>query len=111
MTRYNKTHRKCLEKIANHPSAFGVKNVLSVCIEPNFYHKGGLLVQPDVIFYCRGGEYHIFEYKGNGNGVSLQRAQKQLENAVFWLAKYTEAEPGKIHTRIITPQDDQLRQI
>jgi hypothetical protein len=105
MTHENSAHRRALEEIALHPDLFGISNVVSSIIEMNLLDKKGLIAQPDVVFYCSNREVYILEYKGNGNGEFLARAQEQLLKAAYWFGKYTDIESEKIHTRIITGEE------
>ncbi|MBW6442683.1 hypothetical protein K0A97_02770 [Patescibacteria group bacterium] len=111
----NRKHRKDLEKIASSPEKFGfpVKNIISVSIEENLFHKGKLRAQPDIIILERKGEnklVHIIEYKSNGNGELLQRAQKQLQNAVAWFGRYRpDIDLEDIYTYIISGSDQKYK--
>lgn len=95
-------HEKALENIVQHPELFDIENVISSAIEVNLYDGKRKVSQPDVVFYCLGGEVYILEYKGNGNGELMARAQEQLTRTIYWFAKYTNVPPEKIHTRIVT---------
>ncbi len=105
MSYRNTSHRRALEKIALHPKEFGIERVIYSAIEPNLFDKGRLIAKPDIVFYCIGGEIHIIEYKANGNGELLERADTQLRNATFWFGKYIKMDSEKIHTRILTGED------
>jgi len=99
-------HRKALEWIALHPTEFCQgKKVVASLIEANLFDKGRMIAQPDVVFYCTGKEIYIIEYKGNGNGELLQRAQEQLNRAAFWFGKYTDFDSEKIYTKIVVGKD------
>ena len=104
------THRKALEKMALHPEILGIKEAVSSVIEKNLFHRRKTLAQPDVIFECKGGDVHIVEYKSNGNGELLRRAQQQIERAVFWYGKYRDVEPDKIHTPIVSGSDPRYKE-
>lgn len=105
MTHKESSHRKALEKIVLHPKEFGIEDVVYAAIESRLFDRKKLIAEPDILFYCLGGDIYIIEYKGNGNGELLKRAQDQLTRAVFWFGKYTSIDSNKIHTQIITGQD------
>ncbi len=113
MTKQNNSHRKALEKIAVNPSKFGFEHIVSVSIEPNLYHNGrGILAQPDLVLESVRKEIYILEYKGNGNGELMERARKQLENAVWWFGRYrTDISPENIHTTIISGTDQKYQEL
>lgn len=110
MTKQNNAHRRALEKIASNPEKFGFEHIVSVSIEPNLYHNGkGILAQPDVVFESAKHEIYVIEYKGNGNGDLIERARKQLENAVWWFGRYrSDISPEDIHTLIISGTDQNM---
>jgi len=102
-------HTKCLEKIANNPSDFGITEVRSFVIEQKLFDKRGkIIAEPDIVFFCfgeKGSEVIIIEYKGNGNGEYQERAQEQITIVATWYAKNTPYEPGRIHSKIIAGND------
>ena len=108
MTRQNNSHRKALEKIANHSEKFGFPDPISVSIETTLYHNGRIIAQPDIVIELQCGDLHIIEYKGFGNGQLLERARKQLENAKWWYGHHRSSiSPDRIHTHIISGDDPQ----
>jgi hypothetical protein len=111
MSSRNSAHKKVLEKIARHASEFCEGNVISTSIEESLIHRGKIIAQPDVTLRCSNKEIHIIEYKGNGNGEHLKRAQDQLNNASFWYGKYTDLEPDKINLRIISGDDPKHKEL
>ena len=115
MTRQNNAHRKALEKIAQNPSKFGFEHVVSVSIEPFFYVNGNgkrIIAQPDLIMESSKKEVHIIEYKGNGDQKLMERAQHQIENAVWWLGRYRpDILPENIHTHIISGTDPKYKDL
>jgi hypothetical protein len=111
MVEKRSAHRKALEKIALNYSKIGIPKVISSTIEKNLFHQEKLIAQPDVIFECSNREVHIIEYKANGNGELLRRAQIQLQNAVFWYGKYKDIEPEQIHTLIISGSDPKYSEL
>ncbi len=113
MVKQNNQHRRALEKIAASPEKFGFPSPSSVSIEQNLFHKGRLLAQPGLVIETqRPHGIYIIEYKGNGNGELLERAQKQLAHAVWWYGKYRgDVEPEEIHTIIISRDDPRYREL
>lgn len=111
MVKQNNAHRRALEKIAANPDKFGFEHIVSVSIEPNLYHNGrGILAQPDLVLETSRREIYIIEYKGNGNQELMERARKQLENAVWWYGRYrAEVPPENIHTKIISGADPKYK--
>lgn len=106
MKRDNNNHRRALEKIAASPGKFGFDEVISVAIEKNLFHEGRQIAQTDVIIEQTGRHLHLIEYKGNGNGELLERARKQLENAVWWYSRYRpDISHDHIHTHIMSGDD------
>ncbi len=99
------SHSKALENIAQHPELFGIDKVVASVIEANLCDKNRLISQPDVIFYCLNKNVYILEYKGNGNGEMMARAQEQLTRSVYWFAKYTDIPAEKIHVRVVTGEE------
>jgi tRNA A37 threonylcarbamoyltransferase TsaD len=98
-------HSKALENIALHPELFGISHVIASVVEATLRDKNRIVSQPDVVFYCSNGEIYILEYKGNGNGELMARAQDQLTRSVYWFAKYTNVPAEKIHTKIVTGEE------
>ena len=112
MIRHNNAHRRALEKIASHPRKFGFRNAISVSTEKALYHQGRIIAEPDIVIELKNGEIHIVEYKGNGNSGLIEKARKQLENAKWWYGSYRQdVPPGKIHTHIISGDDDEYRDL
>jgi len=107
MGRQNNSHRRALEKIAASPEKFGFEHIVSVSVEPNLYHNGrGILAQPDIVLESVKKEIYIIEYKGNGDKDLMERARRQLENAVWWFGRYrSDILPENIHTAIISGTD------
>ena len=113
-------HYKALEKIVAHPEKFGFEHVVSASIEPTLYRNGGklgILAQPDVVLEVLESssskkELHIIEYKGDGNGELLDRAKRQLENAIKWYSRYRPDVPlENIFTYIISGTDPKYREL
>jgi hypothetical protein len=113
MTKQNNAHKRALEKIAANPDKFGFEHIVSVSIEPNLYNNGrGILAQPDLVLESTKHEIYILEYKGNGNGGLMERARRQLENAVWWFGRYrTDIPPENIHTFIISGTDPRYQEL
>jgi len=111
MTGKRTAHEKALEKIALNADVLDIPHVVSVTQEKKLFHKGRIIAEPDIIFECSTGEVYIIEYKGNGNGELLRRAQRQLEMAVYWYGKYQNLDPDKIHTMIISGDDPRYRDL
>ena len=111
MTRQNNAHRRALERIAQNPEKFGLYRVVSISIEPNLFHNGrGLIAQPDLMIESSKKEMHIIEYKSNGDKRLVERANRQLGNAVWWLGRYRpDILPENIHARIISGDDPEYR--
>jgi len=112
MTRQNNQHRRALEKIAANPAKFGFNDVVFIAVEPKIYNVRRLLGEPDLFIETSKGIIHVVEYKGNGNGEHLQRAEDQLRTAVWWLGKYRpEVDPKNIRTSIISGTDPKYRDL
>ena len=100
------SHGRALETMAKHPDKFGITQVVSYSIEETLFDQEKILAQPDLIFYCKSGDYYILEYKGDGNGEILERATLQLSHALWWFGKYrSEIPPSKIHSRLVTNEE------
>jgi hypothetical protein len=112
MKRENNKHRRALEKIAASPGKFGFENSISISIETNLFHCGRLIAQPDLIIEVIGKEVYVIEYKGNGNGELMERAQKQLQNTVWWYARHRpDISHENIHAQIISGDDPKYRDL
>lgn len=112
MKRENNHHRRALEKIAASPGKFGFANVISVSIETTLYSGRRAVAQPDLMIESLGKFMTVVEYKGTENHGALERAKKQLENAVWWLGKYRpDIPPENINTKIISGGDSQYRKL
>ena len=111
MTRQNNKHRKALEKIAANLSKFGFKHIVSISIEQTLLDNGrGPIAQPDLILESSRKEVHIVEYKSNGDKRLIERARKQLENAVWWIGKYRpHIVLENIYTHIISGTDPKYK--
>jgi len=112
MTRKS-NHKKDLEKIAQNPSKFGFNHIVCVSVEPTLYVNGNggrIIAQPDLVMESSKKEVHIVEYKSNGDQRLMERAQKQIENALWWFGRYRQdILPEKIHTHIISGSDPKYK--
>jgi len=97
MSKKDSAHTKALRKITSNPKKFGFSNVVSACIETKLFdNRGKLVSEPDVIFIEKNRVVHIIEYKGNGDSGLVDRAQEQLQRAVWWYGRYTDLDSEKI---------------